>query len=145
MLKQRRFLNGSLRRSQRLPADHRTWRGSGVRPHILPSAAESTGAPGVSALTAASGMAAPGVFLLLAVSPNSQSKPSVTYRPPQPPALGLFVEWPISNLRMARQGYEEKSRPGATPNDFLMRLPAQHCSGSAASVPNPDAIRLTRG
>src|ERR1700739_3231252 len=37
---------------------------------------------------------------------------------------------------------QEKSREGATPNGFFLRLPARHCSGSAASVPNPDATWL---
>jgi len=38
----------------------------------------------------------------------------------------------------------EKSRPGATPDGFLMRLPARHCSGSAASIGNGDAAWLTQ-
>jgi hypothetical protein len=29
-------------------------------------------------------------------------------------------------------GHQEKSRPGVTPDGFLMRLPARHCSGSIA-------------
>jgi hypothetical protein len=29
---------------------------------------------------------------------------------------------------------KKKSRPGITPNGFLMRLPARHCSGSIASI-----------
>jgi hypothetical protein len=28
--------------------------------------------------------------------------------------------------------HQEKSRPGVTPDGFLMRLPARHCSGSIA-------------
>jgi hypothetical protein len=33
----------------------------------------------------------------------------------------------------------EKSRPGVTPDGFLIRLPARQCSGSAASMRNADA------
>jgi hypothetical protein len=50
---------------------------------------------------------------------------------------GLFVlKWRVES---------EKSRPGVTPDGFLMRLPARHCSGSAASTLNPDATWLMRG
>jgi hypothetical protein len=55
----------------------------------------------------------------------------------------LLQPWPVLNLRVARQD-QEKSRPGATPDGFLMRLPARHCSGSAASVPNAEATWLTQ-
>ena len=48
-------------------------------------------------------------------------------------------------VRFAYRGAsQEKSRLGATPGGFLLRLPAWHCSGSAASVPNVDAAWLTR-
>ena len=56
--------------------------------------------------------------------------------------LNSVLKRPVLNLRVARQD-QEKSRPGATPNGFLMRLPARHCSGSAASAPDADATWLT--
>jgi hypothetical protein len=48
------------------------------------------------------------------------------------------------NSQSAFGWMQEKSRLGATPDGFLMRLPARHCSGSAASVLNPDATWLTQ-
>jgi hypothetical protein len=39
---------------------------------------------------------------------------------------------------------KEKSRPGATPSGFLMRLPVPHCSGSVASIGKADAVWLTK-
>src|ERR1700744_1775934 len=61
-------------------------------------------------------------------------------------------EWPHSATDLLVASFpainalepEEKSRPGATPDGFLMRLPARHCSGSAASIGNADAAWLTR-
>jgi hypothetical protein len=57
---------------------------------------------------------------------------------------GLVQQWPALKWRVVIEA-QEKSRPGVTPDGFLMRLPARHCSGSVASVGNADARWLTQG
>jgi hypothetical protein len=59
-------------------------------------------------------------------------------------AVQLALAAPNQTIRAVGRAAQEKSRPGMTPNGFLMRLPARRCSGSVASVGKAGASWLTQ-